>query len=1111
MALAELKRISGEQISRALDAPQSFAARYDHYNQRSIEDRSKKFLNNNRPLVGKLSEVNELGEEVKSNETGFIQMEANIIIRDALRSLDLENGIYIGLVHPDEYIRTRAINLFQQDLQRKDQQAQGLRNALLAHTRRNIQEIIGDSSNRNTYEGNEAKTILPNILANLYVTSIVELGYAPRKEQLYAVLAIVNGRTVIGMKTGEGKTWVAAVAGLTQAILYDAGVHIVTTNDYLAQEGAKVARKFGDALGMTVGLLKTEEVNSLTSYQLAATRQAYEAHVTYATKKRYEFDFLYDRLAISNNMLRQVHNTKSENNGDTRKNKIDSTERDWWTVADACAIIDEIDSVAIDQATTPDHIEGKPLPDINIIHETEYSFKELCTHAAEIVNQLKFDQQNPYLKDADIISINGNAVLTDQGMDHLEELLRSATVGDKPALLRDIHETYYGTLSSETGEPLANMFDIFMRNALQAQCSPHGEEGSTYRLDIDEENKTFSIMLLDPYTRREMPDSFFQRGFHQALLAKHLIQFQAQGLGYDTKIQPVKAINGSITTDRYWQQYGHLNGMTGTPNDTMQPNPPIRLTSFTAGEFADLYKLDVIDIPRHELKSRRIDYTEETMFALRIAKLQAIASFIGTFYGLAEDPFETIQQFKDTIGERNAQEGRPILVTFYSQEDIEDLKYIIKKSKWYRDYNRTHRKKIFIETLLSQEDTIAEGNKIAKAGRFGRVTLANIAGRGTDIRIAKGVAKLGGLFVFGGEHGESPRIDDQERGRAGRQDDPGASRFYCSVEDKINLWAFGQGWIHDIQNGTKDGKPNPNAEPRVIKNDRGEIISHIPLTIEETESLTLEAQARLSNINIHQRSELAAAYKTINAQLDSFYHNRETILMTDNQRDNVFHLVESYLAGLIQGSNEIPPTEVGTMGVPLETRSSFSHPVIQNNTYRLNLLKIPEDDFIQNLPDYIRIQIEHEVQAVTHGQRSINDFISFFATLLTEYSVLSRENEQISQGIREQINAWIKQELLGVFDRHIGNHLTALVELQEANAFRASVGQQMTAETFRIQAYQEYRGFKYQLQRAMLQRLFRQNPPAQSIQTPPPILPIAPQLGESSDTVAIIFVQNPNK
>ena len=527
-----------------------------------------------------------------------------------------------------------------------------------------LKKQTGILKKRLSEKGATLDSILPEAFATVREAAFRVIGEKPYVVQLIGGIALHDGN-VAEMKTGEGKTLVATLPTYLNA-LEGKGVHVVTVNDYLAQRDAGWMGQVYDFLGLSTGVIINEasfifdkdydnvDHTDLRMRKLrpVTRKEAYLADITYGTNNEFGFDYLRDNMVNEVELLRQ------------RELNF--------------AIVDEVDSILIDEARTPLIISAPAAEN----PESYYTF-------AKITSKLTADDY--------VLEEKRRAVsLTDKGIEKIQKML--------------------GVKNLYTPEHIRSVYHL--DQALRAETV--FKRDKDYVVTNDGE-----VIIVDEHTGRLMQGRRYSEGLHQAIEAKEGVPVLQESMTLAT-----------ISFQNFFRLYKKLSGMTGT--------------AFTeAEEFQQIYKLDVIQVPSNKPVAR-VD-KEDLIFKTEKAKLKAVA---------------------DAIKEYHSQ-GRPVLVGSGS----------ITKNEMIATY--LEKEGIKFE-LLNAKNNEREASIIEKAGEKGAITLAtNIAGRGTDIKLGKGVRELGGLVVIGSERHESRRIDNQLRGRGGRQGDPGESQFYVSTEDDL--------------------------------------------------------------------------------------------------------------------------------------------------------------------------------------------------------------------------------------------------------------------------------------------------------------------------------------
>jgi len=578
--------------------------------------------------------------------------------------------------------------------------------------------------------GEPLDDLLPEAFAAVREASIRVTGMRHFDVQLVGGIMLHRGR-IAEMKTGEGKTLVATLPTYLNA-LTGRGVHIITVNDYLARRDAEWMGRIYGFLGMEVGTI----LHGMTDEERKA---AYGADIAYGTNNEFGFDYLRDNMKFERESLvqRDLH----------------------------YAIVDEVDSILIDEARTPLIISGPA---------------EKSTHLYYEVNTVI-----PRLKAEDDYAIDEKArtvTLTEEGVARLEGILQVENLHD-PANIELLHH---------------------VNQALKAH--------TLFKLDVDYIVKDGEVVIVDEFTGRLMPGRRYSEGLHQALEAKEGV-----------KIENENQTLATITFQNYFRMYDKLAGMTGTADTE-------------AAEFKKIYDLDVSVIPTHRPMIRK-DFSD-VIYKTRREKFEAV-----------------IEEIRDCH-----RRGQPVLVGTISIDVSEDLaKKLKKRGVPHEVLNAKHHEK--------------EAEIISQAGQRGVVTIStNMAGRGTDIVLGEGVKELGGLHILGTERHESRRIDNQLRGRSGRQGDPGSSRFYMALEDDL-LRIFGGERITGIMEklGLEEGEPIEHGLiSRAIEN----------------------AQSKVEGHNFDIRKHLLEYDDVMNQQREVIYEQRREALRGDNLRPAVEEMIE---------------------------------------------------------------------------------------------------------------------------------------------------------------------------------------------------------------------------
>ena len=721
-------------------------------------------------------------------------------------------------------------------------------------------------------EGEGLDDILTEAFAVVREGAWRALGQRPYDVQLIGGIELHSGR-IAEMKTGEGKTLVATLPTYLNA-LSGKGVHVITVNDYLATRDAEWMGQIYRFLGLTVGVVRQDLDN-------AARKEAYAADITYGTNNEFGFDYLRDNMKYSLDQMVQ---------------------RDL-----NFAIVDEVDSILIDEARTPLIISGP----------TEDSTDKYYT-LNQVIPRLKRDQ------DFTLDEEHRAVALTDDGVQRVEKLLQ-------------IDNLY----SPENIETLHHA-----NQALRAH--------TLYKKDDHYVIRDGKVVIVDEFTGRLMPGRRWSDGLHQAVEAK-------EGVQVENENQTL----ASITFQNYFKMYNKLAGMTGTADTEAQ-------------EFAEIYGLNVVQIPTNR-PMQRVDY-EDVVFKSERGKFRAVVNEIEELH----------------------QSGRPALVGTVSIEKSERLSEML-------------RKKNIPHTVLNAKQHEKEALIIAQAGRAGKVTLAtNMAGRGTDIMLGgnpemlakseadpdtdpekfaevlarheaecaterEKVLEAGGLAILGTERHESRRIDNQLRGRAGRQGDPGSSHFFLSLEDDL-LRIFGAERITGLMErlGMEEDEPIEHGlVGRAIEN----------------------AQRKVESRNFDIRKHLLEYDQVMNDQRTVVYKERRKILGGDGIRETFDEIKDVVIADFAASfSNEkLSPEDWDWVAIEEEMQRQFGLE-----------LKLTEDEIEPLVPESFEDVIRERVDELFEAkQKGFGDELFDFLLrnmLLSTLDQLWKEHLLAMDHLREGIN-----------------------------------------------------------------------------------------------------------
>ncbi|MBS5129468.1 MAG: preprotein translocase subunit SecA [Lachnospiraceae bacterium] len=610
-------------------------------------------------------------------------------------------------------------------------------------------------------EGATLDEILPEAFAVVREAAVRTIGLKHFRVQLIGGVILHQGR-IAEMRTGEGKTLVSTLPAYLNA-LEGKGVHIVTVNDYLAKRDAEWMGQIHRFLGLTVGVV----LNSMNNDE---RREAYNCDITYITNNELGFDYLRDNMVVYKEQLvqRGLH----------------------------YAIIDEVDSVLIDEARTPLIISGQSNKSTKLYDACDILARQLERGEASG----EFTKMNAIMGEdieetGDFIvnEKDKNVNLTEEGVKKVEKFFHIDNLADAENL-----EIQHNVI-------LALRAHNLMHKDQDYVVTPEGE-----------------VVIVDEFTGRIMPGRRYSDGLHQAIEAKEHVAVRRESKTLAT-----------ITFQNLFNKFQKKSGMTGTA-----------LTE--EKEFRDIYGMDVIEIPTN-LPVQRKDL-DDVVYKTKREKYEAVVD-------------EVV---------RAHQTGQPVLVGTITIEVSELLSKMLKKRG-------------IKHNVLNAKFHELEAEIVAEAGRHGAVTIAtNMAGRGTDIKLDDESKAAGGLKIIGTERHESRRIDNQLRGRAGRQGDPGESRFYISLEDDL-MRLFGSEKLMDIFNklGVEDGE---QLEHKMLSNG-----------IEK-------AQKKIENNNFGIRKNLLEYDQVMNEQRELIYEERRKVLDGENMRDSIFHMITDFVESTVDAN-----------------------------------------------------------------------------------------------------------------------------------------------------------------------------------------------------------------
>ena len=606
-----------------------------------------------------------------------------------------------------------------------------------------------DEFKKRLAEGETLDDLLVEAYAVVREAATRVLGMRHYRVQLIGGVILHQGR-IAEMKTGEGKTLVSTLPAYLNA-LEGKGVHIVTVNDYLANRDAEWMGEVHRFLGLSVGVI-------LNSMNPDERRAAYQCDITYATNNELGFDYLRDNMAVYEKQLVQ-------------------RELNY-------AIIDEVDSVLIDEARTPLIISGQSGKSTALYNTCDYLAKRMTKGERKgEINKMTVMMGEEIEETGDFIvnEKEKHVVLTEQGVKKVEEYFHLNNLADADNL--EIQHV--------------------MTLALRANYLMFRDKNYVV--------KDGEVLIVDEFTGRIMPGRRYSDGLHQAIEAKEGVEVKRESRTLAT-----------ITLQNFFNKYNKTAGMTGTALTEEE-------------EFREIYGLDVIEIPPNK-KVIRVDH-DDLVFGTHREKINAIV----------EEIIETHQK------------GQPVLVGTITIEGSEEIS------------NRL-RKEGIPHTVLNAKFHEKEAEIVAHAGERGAVTIAtNMAGRGTDITLGDGVAELGGLKIIGTERHESRRIDNQLRGRAGRQGDPGDTRFFISLEDDL-MRLFGSDKMMKVFNA--------------LSHEDGMAIEHKMLS-----NAVEKAQKKIESNNFAIRKNLLEYDQVNNEQRELIYEERRRVLKGESMHDEIVRMI----------------------------------------------------------------------------------------------------------------------------------------------------------------------------------------------------------------------------
>lgn len=683
------------------------------------------------------------------------------------------------------------------------------------------------------------------------------LGMKPYRVQVIGGIILHQGR-ITEMRTGEGKTLVATLPSYLNALTGN-GVHVVTVNDYLAKRDAEWMGQVHRFLGLSVGCI----LNSMTNDE---RREAYSCDITYATNNELGFDYLRDNMVIYKEQLvmRGL----------------------------PYAIIDEVDSILIDEARTPLIISGQSGKSTKLYEACDILARQMHRGTEKELSKMDIIMKEDANETGDFIvnEKDKNVNLTEEGVRKVEQFFKIENLADP--------------------ENLEIQHNIIL--ALRAQ-------NLMFR-DKDYVVKDDEVLIVDDFTGRIMPGRRYSDGLHQAIEAKEHV-----------KVKRESKTLATITFQNFFNKYEKKCGMTGTA-----------LTE--EKEFREIYGMDVIEVPTNVPVQRKD--LDDAVFSTRREKLKAITNAVVAAHA----------------------KGQPVLVGTITIEASEELSDMLRKN------GVPHK-------VLNAKFHELEAEIVADAGQPGAVTIAtNMAGRGTDIKLGEGVVELGGLKIIGTERHESRRIDNQLRGRAGRQGDPGESRFYISLEDDL-MRLFGSERLMTMF--------------KTLGMPEGEELHHKMLS-----SAIERAQKKIEGNNFGIRKNLLEYDQVNNEQREVIYSERRKVLNGENMRASILKMIMEVVEGCVDtciSDDQIPEDW------DLNELNNLILPIVPMNPITLSsedIKHLTKKELIQNLKEEaVRIYEAKEAEFPEREQMREVERVILLRVIDRKWMDHIDDMDQLRQGI----------------------------------------------------------------------------------------------------------------
>tara|TARA_Y100001954_G_scaffold239480_1_gene314497 strand:- start:4210 stop:6759 length:2550 start_codon:yes stop_codon:yes gene_type:complete len=723
--------------------------------------------------------------------------------------------------------------------------------------------------------GSSLESILPEAFATVREASVRTLEMRHFDVQLMGGVALFRGN-IAEMKTGEGKTLTATLALYLRA-LTGKGAHLVTVNDYLAKRDAEWMGAIYTFLGLTVGCI-------LTDMEEDDRKAAYQADITYGTNNEFAFDYLRDNMKFSlEDYVQREHNF---------------------------CIVDEVDSILIDEARTPLLISGPSEGDTGLYHV-----------ANKVIPNLEKD------KDFKIDEKARSAIFTDEGINKIQSKLKI--------------------------DDLFNIKNTELLHHLNQSLKAH----TLFTKDVDYVVKDGQVVIVDEFTGRLKEGSRWSDGLHQSVEAKEGVEIKSENQTL-----------ASITFQNYFRLYNKLAGMTGTADTE-------------AEEFGKIYNLKVTVIPTN-VPVARFDEAD-VIYKNSEAKFKAVSDLI----------------------EKLHQKGQPVLVGTISIDNSEKISQVLKKKKIPHE-------------VLNAKAHEREASIIENAGAKGSVTIAtNMAGRGTDIKLSDETKELGGLFILGTERHESRRIDNQLRGRSGRQGDPGQSKFFLSLEDDL-MRIFASSKISKVMDtlGMEDDEP---IEHKMVTN------------------AIAKAQKKVEGHNFEIRKHLLEYDNVMNDQRRVIYKLRRDILGDNDNMGFVKEMVEDVALFLVE-------TYRPEKKVPLD--------------------QWPWDDVVNSF------QTTFNSKEVLDLEECYQKHDGELATYIHE-KAKGLLDQKFSAYEEDQVKMALREILLSIFDQFWKDHLLSMDHIKEGVNLRAYAQKDPLTE-YKRESFNLFENMRSEVKKSIVENIF---------------------------------------